>query len=1041
MSAMETSDDEQLFIGSPIRPTTTELKVATPKTPSKPYDLSDSEDDDNLDTNNKLDSLNISSTLKNMLRYTNFNVDDDDDDDTALFSTPSIIKTPGALESLIAKKDPVQSTQRSRLVSAASPLSAEKSDKKSQIKKPRKKKAAAPKRRSGNAEFKAILAKVMQNNASSGTESEGEKEAMALFEKKVDPKPKKTRASKTKKTPEQEEKAKTERLKKVVKKRVEKGKMAATENNMDNEDEALFGSTEPGQVEPLDSIMRLLKKKSTGTELEPDLPQATGASPFLFLDSDDESEEDKPSTQKRKSLSKKAILEMRRETERSQRSIEVKLQPRFKKKTFSSFLERSENPSRFQDRPEERVELDSFEERQVAPTTNSTNLTDGQDSRQFYSDSDSDLEIIGGPKATPAHLLSPQRNPVVTMAWSPVRTSRTTHRDMNKQLQERIAREMLERRKQMEEKARARGSFTTAEERAKQLLEREKEAARIKMEVDKHFMKTGNVNQSGDDDEDEEDGDYEEGGDEKEEDNDVEDIQYSGEEDEDGESELDEDDTETNQNEAKGGLDAENSSDEEVGLPAINRKRRRNKKNNLLEDDEVQKPSIPTKKPEPKNSITNFFNNQKAKTVTFSDTIDTDNLEDVTEKSNKPLSRLIKRTVELDSSDTEMNVEREESEEEDENRATEPKKPVLKSVAPKGPKEKSEYVEEEAQESEDEFFGQGGPEADENDENLDEYEQDGLLVERNEETDQMDEGVLRAVFNKDMEERDKNMTQRLVNDITGGGLRRRLAAKEAGLMLEDYDFYDDDDMDLVAIRRAASAKRRKMLQDGGNQLEALAKDPKTAAFAKAAMPLLKDEEMLLLSDGEEEPEETKDETKRNNLGYDDDEEDEDEENEDVGDIEEEYDGNELFRAERANLLGASRLSGGDHDREDVVYKNKLYHGSKDDGDDWTVRFSAQVQIETKRIGAVTEKVTGRTNPLFKSPGRLERFHGLLSEANGMIGGSSDTGSRKGFGAPQQKERGIGKEYIVGSVQEATDRPQEKRNKRLLGIIGRSGSFT
>ncbi|KAL0081671.1 MRC1-like domain-containing protein [Phycomyces blakesleeanus] len=663
------------------------------------------------------------------------------------------------------------------------------------------------------------------------------------------------------------------------------------------------------------------------------------------------------------------------------------------------------------------------------------------------------------------------------MAWSPVHNSRTTHRDLNKQLQERIAREMLERRKQMEEKARARGSYTSPEERAKQILEREREAARIKMEVDKHFMKNTGANNERDEDEDENDGDYEEEGEEGDKklrdgyavDEDMDEIQYSGEEEEeedddeeeeegrngdvegddgDDENELDEDAVGISKNTRTTGFDAANSSDEEESvLPNRNRKRRRNNKNILMDDDEVQEQITAPKKPEPKNSITNFFNNQKTKTALSSDAADTEGLDkDLSKGATKPLSRLVKRTIELDSSDTEMNIEQENEDDEDSNEQNiaifKPKKIVPKStLSAKGPKEKSEYVEEEAQESEDEFYGQGGPEADENDENLDEYEQDGLLVERNEETDQMDEATLRAVFNKDMEERDKNMTQRLMNDITGGGLRRRLAAKEAGLMLEDYDFYDDDDMDLVAIRRAASAKRRKMLQEGGNQLEALAKDPKTAAFAKAAMPLLKDEEMLLLSDGEEEePEEPKKDKKTNHLGSEDEESEDEETNEDknVDVIEGEYDGNELFRAKRANILATSGFSEGLGDNDDL-FLNRGYGGSKDDVDDWTVRFSAQVQIETKRSGVNAIEVTDRTKSLFKNPSKLEKFHGLLSEANGVIGGSSDTGGRKGFGAPQQKERGF--VNTLGPTKDESAKPQEKRKKRLLGILGRAGSFT
>lgn len=68
------------------------------------------------------------------------------------------------------------------------------------------------------------------------------------------------------------------------------------------------------------------------------------------------------------------------------------------------------------------------------------------------------------------------------------------------------------------------------------------------------------------------------------------------------------------------------------------------------------------------------------------------------------------------------------------------------------------------------------------------------------------------------------MIQRLLTDVTGGGLRKQKAAAEAGLILDDVDLYDDEDNDLIAIRLAAAARRRKMLRKkGGDPLESLSK--------------------------------------------------------------------------------------------------------------------------------------------------------------------------------------------------------------------------
>lgn len=66
-----------------------------------------------------------------------------------------------------------------------------------------------------------------------------------------------------------------------------------------------------------------------------------------------------------------------------------------------------------------------------------------------------------------------------------------------------------------------------------------------------------------------------------------------------------------------------------------------------------------------------------------------------------------------------------------------------RSPIPRGPQEKNEFLEEEAEEEEDEFFGAGGEDND-NGENLDEFEEDGLLVHENNE--HIDEAALRDVF-------------------------------------------------------------------------------------------------------------------------------------------------------------------------------------------------------------------------------------------------------------------------------------------------------
>lgn len=120
------------------------------------------------------------------------------------------------------------------------------------------------------------------------------------------------------------------------------------------------------------------------------------------------------------------------------------------------------------------------------------------------------------------------------------------------------------------------------------------------------------------------------------------------------------------------------------------------------------------------------------------------------------------------------------------------------------------------------------------------------------------------------------MIRRLLKDVTGGGLRKQKAAAEAGIMLDDIDLYDEEDNDLIAVRRAAEARRRKLLRrKGGDILENLSKyfsfclrniyeylttfflvsNPKTSAFAKAAQAIPGEEVTVFLSDSEAEAEE------------------------------------------------------------------------------------------------------------------------------------------------------------------------------------------
>jgi hypothetical protein len=76
-------------------------------------------------------------------------------------------------------------------------------------------------------------------------------------------------------------------------------------------------------------------------------------------------------------------------------------------------------------------------------------------------------------------------------------------------------------------------------------------------------------------------------------------------------------------------------------------------------------------------------------------------------------------------------------------------------------------------------------------------------------------------FSNQVANSDQNMIQRLIKDVVSGGLRRRRGAMNDGYELDYYDTFDDMDDNLVALRQAAAAKRRKLLN--GNILQAIGK--------------------------------------------------------------------------------------------------------------------------------------------------------------------------------------------------------------------------
>lgn len=408
-----------------------------------------------------------------------------------------------------------------------------------------------------------------------------------------------------------------------------------------------------------------------------------------FLDDDSDSD----SNDNHRALSKKQLLEMQRDADRNRRAAEVKLTPVYNVKSFEDFVKkRDERESILLSQ----LEVSSKPKRQQLSPPPTTTENDS---------SDDDLIIVNDP----TKLLSPVR------PMSHLSPSRPTvaFRNHNKSLLSRITNEGYAYRLKMEQAAKERGQYTSATERAKKLLEKEKNALLIDAQIKMHFERNKSTL------DDEEDEDYKEEEEEEEEDylN-----QLSGQEED-----------EENINKRK--IDLEEQEDEEeegdMGIMAMRRWKNKKIRKSIFEDsDDEDEKVIPKNKPAPvpAHSISNFFKAKETK-------VEEEPIED------KPLGRLKRRIIQPDN-------EEEEEEEEDASDAMDIDEPDMtpKIYTPKpipGPKEKSEYFEEEAEEEDDEFFGAGGEDID-NGEDLDEYEEDDLLVHDNNE--HIDEAALREAF-------------------------------------------------------------------------------------------------------------------------------------------------------------------------------------------------------------------------------------------------------------------------------------------------------
>lgn len=283
--------------------------------------------------------------------------------------------------------------------------------------------------------------------------------------------------------------------------------------------------------------------------------------------SSSDEEDDKP-------LSKKEEEELYRENERLRRTKKVSLKPVYHVKSFDDFIKRRQE-----------------KEEQYLKQQAESNTQQQQQNNNFHKteDSDSDIEIIGDPRKIAAKAVASPDRPRYPLHLSPMKP-KSSYKEFNRRMLEKITNQGYEYRMKMEAAAKARGQYASATERAKRLLEREKNTIMINEQVNQHFEKQKKEQESDSDDEDYQDDILDE-------------LSGSEDEDEIPKRPLSDDD---------------NKTDEEDDLATAAFKRWKNKKikKSIFDDDdeeEVKQKTKPVSKPEPKHSIANFF---KSKVLT-----------------------------------------------------------------------------------------------------------------------------------------------------------------------------------------------------------------------------------------------------------------------------------------------------------------------------------------------------------------------------------------------------------------------------------------
>jgi hypothetical protein len=394
------------------------------------------------------------------------------------------------------------------------------------------------------------------------------------------------------------------------KKRRDKGKKnadileARQQARSNNLDSLMKRFEQEASEESANEDEKIKKKKGRQTRKQKSNEPQFDENGELLIRSTELLDESSSEEETEKKLSKKQELEMYRENERLRRATKISLKPVYNIKSFDDLVRRQD------EREEEYMRKMALAKKQSTTTPAASTKVDS-------SDDGSDIEIIGDPKKIAAALMSPERARIPVPNWSPVRHATTSLRNHNRSMLSRITNEGYAYRIKMEEQAKARGQYASATERARQLLQKEKDALLINQQINQHFEK--NKQNQHDDEDEEDDEDYQE---DEEDDGFM--NEYSGS----SEEEFAIEDVDDRKDAYKRKLghkeegEEEEEEDDDMATMAFKRWKGKKIKKSIFDDDddddddeaELAKKKATSQKPVPKHSISNFF---KAKVNTY----------------------------------------------------------------------------------------------------------------------------------------------------------------------------------------------------------------------------------------------------------------------------------------------------------------------------------------------------------------------------------------------------------------------------------------